>query len=95
MTDTSPPHQCAESAASYLADQQAQSHLQEIHWRMAQLERQHPQWFAEMDLLDHHTSSVQELLWALSSAPDPFLKGMLYGVLTLRMAWEPVQALHR
>lgn len=59
--------------------------LEDAHRTMQQLEVRFEEWFHNMDVLDQFTSPVEDLLHAMSTAPDPFLVGMLYGMLSFRM----------
>lgn len=54
--------------------------LDDAHAYLARLEVSFPEWFQRCDSTLSHSLSCErsELLEAMASAPDPFLKGMLY-----------------
>lgn len=45
----------------------------------------HDEWFSRMDLVDADTCERAELLELLETAPSPFMRGYLYGKLTVRV----------
>lgn len=57
---------------------------------MSQLAEQFPEWFMDTEHTDWLSCSVEELLQAHESAPHPYLRGMLSGVLLARRAMESV-----
>jgi hypothetical protein len=52
---------------------------------MATLEAAHPHWFFELDTTDTCSCSREQLMQLITMAPKPFLQGMLYGQLALRI----------
>lgn len=52
---------------------------------IAELQRCHPAWSHWMEDRDPNTTSADELLELLRTAPTSFAKGLIYGKLRLRM----------
>lgn len=59
----------------------------DAHVMMLVLEQQHPEWFSTYEnvLGDVLLGARDELVSALASAPDPFLAGMTYMALVMRI----------
>ena len=59
----------------------------DAHVMMLVFESEHPDWFAEHEniLGDPLLASRSDLLAAMASAPSPFLAGMVYQALTMRI----------
>lgn len=57
----------------------------DAHLTMLTLERDYPEWFAQHEnSLDPISSTRQELLDAMASAPSPFIGGFIYNALIMR-----------